>query len=78
MDGPTSYRVAKSTRASNVALAAMGVVVVLLALAPAFVSRSLLQDLFFVLTMITLAQCWNLLAMALQWLQLQCGPVSSS
>lgn len=29
---------------------------------PAFASRSLIQDLFFILTMLTLAQFWNLLA----------------
>jgi branched-chain amino acid transport system permease protein len=29
---------------------------------PAFASRSLIQDLFFILTMLTLAQLWNLLA----------------
>ncbi len=56
------YRVAKSTRASIIALAVMAVLVPALVLAPAVMSRSLLQDLFFVLTMITLAQCWNLLA----------------
>ena len=30
--------------------------------APVFVSRSMIQDLFFILTMLMLAQCWNLLA----------------
>jgi branched-chain amino acid transport system permease protein len=41
------------------------VTVVLLAVAlvlPAFASRSLIQDLFFILTMLTLAQLWNLIA----------------
>lgn len=56
------YEVAKSTRASTIALWVMGVVLVLLALAPSFVGRSTLQDLFFLLTIISLAQCWNLLA----------------
>ncbi|MEM9440734.1 MAG: FAD-dependent monooxygenase [Pseudomonadota bacterium] len=56
------YSVAKSTRVSEIALVAIAVLVVFLAFAPAFVSRSLLQDLFFLLTMIGLAQCWNLLA----------------
>lgn len=36
--------------------------VAVLAAAPAFASRDLLQDLFFILTMLTLAQMWNLLA----------------
>ncbi len=58
----SQYQVAKSTRASNVALLVLVVVIAILAVAPAFVSRSLLQDLFFVLTMVVLAQCWNLLA----------------
>jgi branched-chain amino acid transport system permease protein len=56
------YTVAKSTHASTIALWIMGLVVVLLALAPFFVGRSILQDLFFLLTIISLAQCWNLLA----------------
>ncbi len=59
---PKNYTVAKSTRTSRTALVFIFVLVVLLAVAPALVSRSLLQDLFFVLTMIALAQCWNLLA----------------
>ena len=40
----------------------LAAIVILLAIAPLFISRSLIQDLFFVLTMIALAQCWNLLA----------------
>ena len=58
----SNYRVAKSTRASTIALWGMGLVVVALAVAPVFVTRSTLQDLFFLLTIISLAQCWNLLA----------------
>ena len=57
-----AYSVAKSTRVSEIALVAIAVVAIFLAIAPAIVSRSLLQDLFFLLTMIGLAQCWNLLA----------------
>ncbi|PWW00255.1 amino acid/amide ABC transporter membrane protein 2 (HAAT family) [Hoeflea marina] len=50
------------TRASRVAgLVALGLAVLLLVL-PAFASRGLIQDLFFILTMLTLAQFWNLLA----------------
>ena len=59
---PKNYSAAKSTQASNIALALLVAVVVLLAVAPLFISRSLIQDLFSVLTMIALAQCWNLLA----------------
>jgi branched-chain amino acid transport system permease protein len=55
-------RIETRTRAS----AAFGVVAVLVVVvaiaAPAFVSRSAIQDLFFILTMLVLAQCWNLLA----------------
>ena len=58
----SQYRVAKSTRASTIALIGMGVLVLALVAAPGFVTRSTLQDLFFLLTIITLAQCWNLLA----------------
>ena len=55
-------RIETRTRAS----AAFGIVAVLALVvafaAPAFVSRSVIQDLFFILTMLVLAQCWNLLA----------------
>ncbi len=58
----TDYAVSTRTPASSVALiAGLGLVVVLY-LAPAFASRGLIQDLFFILTMLTLAQFWNLLA----------------
>jgi branched-chain amino acid transport system permease protein len=50
------------TRASAVAgLAVAALIGAGLAL-PAFVPRSLVQDLFFILTMLTLAQLWNLIA----------------
>lgn len=55
-------RVETRTRASAAALAAGVVLLAALAAAPAVVSRSVLQDLFFVLTMLSLAQYWNLLA----------------
>ncbi|MEM0949651.1 MAG: branched-chain amino acid ABC transporter permease [Pseudomonadota bacterium] len=58
----TSYAVSTRTPASSVALVAGIGLVVLLFLAPAFASRSMIQDLFFILTMLTLAQFWNLLA----------------
>ncbi|MGQ0565816.1 MAG: branched-chain amino acid ABC transporter permease [Gemmobacter sp.] len=55
-------RVSTRTRAGTFAgigaLALIGVGLVL----PAFAPRSLIQDLFFILTMLTLAQVWNLLA----------------
>ncbi|MGB3243532.1 MAG: branched-chain amino acid ABC transporter permease [Sulfitobacter sp.] len=56
------YRVQTRTRASRIAGIA-GVILLGVAIAvPFFASRSLIQDLFFILTMLTLAQFWNLLA----------------
>ncbi len=58
----TSYTVTTRTRASQIAaLVAAALLIVAIAL-PAFASRSLIQDMFFILTMLTLAQFWNLLA----------------
>ncbi|MCU0899198.1 MAG: branched-chain amino acid ABC transporter permease [Cypionkella sp.] len=57
-----TYRVTTRTRAGQItglfalALVALGVVL------PAFVPRGVILDLFFILTMLTLAQLWNLLA----------------
>jgi branched-chain amino acid transport system permease protein len=55
-------RVQTRTRAGVVAGAAAVALVLLGFVAPAFASRGLIQDLFLVLTMLTLAQFWNLLA----------------
>lgn len=56
------YTVVTRTAASQAAaLAALALLVIAVAL-PAFASRSLIQDMFFILTMLTLAQFWNLLA----------------
>src|SRR5579885_73361 len=56
------FAVATATRASIIAaLIAVPALVVLVAL-PAFASRALLQELFYVFTMLALAQMWNLLA----------------
>jgi branched-chain amino acid transport system permease protein len=58
----THFAVTTATRASTVTLfLAIPAIVVLLAL-PAFASRVLLQELFYVFTMLALAQLWNLLA----------------
>lgn len=51
-------RTRASTIAGIVALALIALGLIL----PAFASRSLIQDLFFILTMLTLAQLWNLIA----------------
>jgi len=58
----TGYRVETRTRTSVVAGVLAIVLVIGLFALPAFASRSLIQDLFFILTMLTLAQFWNLLA----------------
>jgi len=56
------YRVLTRTPAATVAgIVALGLIVVGYAL-PAFAGRGLIQDLFFILTMLVLAQFWNLLA----------------
>jgi branched-chain amino acid transport system permease protein len=56
------FSVTTTTRLSSVgAIAAAGLVAGLVAL-PAFANRPLIQDLFFVLTMLVLAESWNLLA----------------
>lgn len=58
----SAYRVETRTRTSVIA-GILAVILIVAAFAlPAFASRSLIQDLFFILTMLTLAQFWNLLA----------------
>jgi branched-chain amino acid transport system permease protein len=56
------YRIATRTRSSSIAAVAGMAMVALLCALPFVAGRSLLQDLFFVLTMLSLAQYWNLLA----------------
>jgi branched-chain amino acid transport system permease protein len=58
----STWRVETRTRVSTLFSLAAILFVLLLALAPFVVSRGVVQDLFFILTMLTLAQCWNLLA----------------
>jgi branched-chain amino acid transport system permease protein len=58
----SNYSVETRTRASSIsAVVALALVVLAIAL-PAFASRSVIQDMFFILTMLVLAQFWNLLA----------------
>jgi branched-chain amino acid transport system permease protein len=62
MERAMHVTVTTRTRASTVAgIVALGLIALGLVL-PAFASRSLIQDLFFILTMLTLAQLWNLIA----------------
>lgn len=56
------YKVGTRTRALSFALAFALMLIVIGFVAPAFVSRTVIQNLFFILTMLTLAQYWNLLA----------------
>ena len=57
-----TYRVTTRTRASRIAGSfALCLIVVAVAL-PSMVGRGVILDLFFILTMLTLAQWWNLLA----------------
>ena len=57
-----AWRVETRTRASAAFMLAAALVLVLGIAAPLFVSRAVIQDLFFILTMLVLAQSWNLLA----------------
>jgi hypothetical protein len=56
------YAVTTRTRASSRRAGRRGADRRRVAAAPAFASRGLIQDLFFILTMLVLAQFWNLLA----------------
>jgi len=56
------FRVATGTRLSFVAAWSAVLALAALCAAPFFVGRGALQDLFFVLTLVALAQYWNLLA----------------
>ncbi len=57
-----AYRITTRSRAGTIAGFAMIGLIGLGLILPAFASRSLVQDMFFILTMLTLAQLWNLLA----------------
>jgi len=56
------FAVTRATRASTVTLLLAIPLIALLVALPAFASRVLLQELFYVFTMLALAQVWNLLA----------------
>ncbi len=57
-----AYTVTTRTRAGRIAGVIALFLIALALILPAFASRSLIQDLFFILTMLTLAQLWNLIA----------------
>lgn len=62
MNQTQTYHVQTRTRASQVAAVVAVILLAVAVAAPVFASRSMIQDLFFILTMLTLAQFWNLLA----------------
>lgn len=55
-------KIVTRTRAGTATLIVAMLLIVIGLILPAFAPRSLIQDLFFILTMLTLAQIWNLLA----------------
>lgn len=57
-----TYVVETRTRASNVTAILGTALVIALILLPLYAGRSTIQDMFFILTMLVLAQFWNLLA----------------
>jgi branched-chain amino acid transport system permease protein len=59
---PTIWRVQTRTRASTAFAGVFIVLIILGFAAPLFLSRGTIRDLFFILTMLVLAQNWNLLA----------------
>lgn len=62
MSNDAAYKVVTQTKASSVAGLFGIAIIAALILLPAFGSRGLIQDMFFILTMLVLAQFWNLLA----------------
>ncbi|MBB3913830.1 branched-chain amino acid transport system permease protein [Rhizobium pisi] len=57
-----SWTISTRTGRSSASMLVILILVVLAIAAPLFVSRSVVQDLFFIMTMLVLTQCWNLLA----------------
>ena len=58
----TPYVVTTQTRASQITMIVAVLLVCALTLLPFYAGRALIQDMFFILTMLVLAQFWNLLA----------------
>jgi branched-chain amino acid transport system permease protein len=61
-NAPHHYHVETQTGVSRLALIVSALLFVAAVALPAFAGRGLIQDMFFILTMLTLAQIWNLLA----------------
>lgn len=62
VEPPARYALTIGSPVSRGAMLAFALLVVVLAFAPTFVSRSTIQDLILIFLLICLAQCWNLLA----------------
>jgi branched-chain amino acid transport system permease protein len=62
IEGAVMYIVETRTKASRIAGVIALILLAVLIAVPFFASRSVIQDLFFILTMLILAQFWNLLA----------------
>src|SRR6201981_406749 len=58
----SAWRVETRTTASTVFTGVLGLAVAMAVVAPLLVSRGTVQNLFFILTMLVLAQSWNMLA----------------
>jgi branched-chain amino acid transport system permease protein len=61
-DAAPRYTSVIATRTSRWALLGLVIIVILLALAPGFVPRAYVQDLLLMFLLVTISQCWNLLA----------------
>lgn len=62
IDAQRNWKIETGTKLSGVFSVVAALLVVAMAVAPFAVSRGIVQDIFFILTMLTLAQSWNLLA----------------
>jgi branched-chain amino acid transport system permease protein len=62
MTEPNTWQGAVKRHATALRIGGFAVAILFLALLPSFASRSVMQDLFFVFTLLALAQYWNLLA----------------
>jgi branched-chain amino acid transport system permease protein len=58
----SSWTVSTHARGASLSMLLVVALIVVAVAAPLFAPRAAIQDLFFILTMLVLAQCWNLLA----------------
>lgn len=58
----TNARIETATRGNRIFLMLTGLVVIAALFLPAVASRGFIKDMFLILTLLSLAQCWNLLA----------------